>query len=479
VILTSSGRTAKAAAVAPGPVRRVGGSAKGGQRTDRWSRLAFRILVTVWGAWFLYSYVLIADQKPAFIALYTCYLLLGAAALVRARKDLLSPTGLITFIFFQSFGLSIPLLAASTGRPTSDILIDDRTLVSVMTIVLVAYAAFAAGAEINANRVLRIDRTLRRGGVSRRVSVLSFVLLGAVVLGAGAVRIAFHLGEAGIQPTIPYSGYFQYVLFDGVKLACLWYLAQGLRQGAAYSFLGLLLLVGIAWTQVLLGWRGGIVHVLIVVFIVFWYHLLVVRKTSVTLLVWAVAVAMLIPVFVQAGNAVRASRLGGEQEYAVSASDFLDKVLMRGQGTTRLAAVVQLVGPLTWTNDFKIRELQKQGLSTTEYVDQQYFLVDPTASNSFGTSGPGGVYLAMGIFGVISAYGLLGMLYRVAYEYMRSSIGRNPLAVAWYATMAHALFGAASENLNLGTAKLLLSLTAFLVLFSLLLLRRGPATARA
>ncbi len=71
---------------------------------------------------------------------------------------------------------------------------------------------------------------------------------------------------------VPYAGIFQFVLYHGLVMICVWYLAQGLTQKWMHTILGLVLLVGMAVTQALLGWRGGILNVLIIALVSFWYQ---------------------------------------------------------------------------------------------------------------------------------------------------------------------------------------------------------------
>jgi len=298
----------------------------------------------------------------------------------------------------------------------------------------------------------------------------AYALLTGMVIVAGAIRIRFHLGEAGIQPILPYAGYFQYTLFDGTLLFCGWFLAQSLRQGGLYVLLGLSLLVMMAIVQALLGWRGGIAQIGWIMIGIFWYQVPIRGKTKYSL-AWLLTLPLVAGSIVEFGNAVRSEHLGGEKIFATSTSDMIEKIAYRSQGTTRLAVVADKFGPLTVFNGFLIRDIYAEGLTITSYIDRRFYAVEAKQSHSVGTSGPGGPYVAMGLFGVAVAYMMLGAIYRSVYDCVVDSEGSsgNLVATVLYCYLMLMLSTLLSENFDIAFVKNMTAVCAIILLMKMLI----------
>ena len=171
------------------------------------------------------------------------------------------------------------------------------------------------------------------------------------------------------------------------------------------------------------------------------------------------------------GNEIRIKRLGGDSKFTTD--KFVNKILMRGQGTTRLANVVNHFGPITLTNDFLINEIASKGLTTTKYIDRRIYGVEPRQSHSVGTSGPGGPYTGLGLLGVSLSFGLLGAFYRSVYEniFLSKTGGANPLAVVLYSMLVYALITIITENFNLGTVKMLVAIVGQIFIYRLIIVQ--------
>jgi len=443
---------------------------------------AYKLLMILWCLWALFSTYLLLLSDIKLIIWYSIYIIISTVILAYSRRDIFHPASLFTILCFQAFALSIPFVSNQgfqfLGR------INDGTLTKVVQVLLVTKLGFVAGSYISLSKYIPLHRVVAVG--KRSIKVTSFhVFMGMlIVLGAGIIRIKFHLGEAGVQPTIRYAGIFQYALYQGVLVMGCWVLAQGLRQSSKFTLIGLILLVGVAAVQVKLGWRGGIVNVAILIGFIFWHTSLLYARKSATvaslnkktkkrsrslkqqrknpkIIVWLIILAVLVPVFIKKANRIRADKLGGAHEFSEGVSGFVEKFLTRAQGTTRLAVVVAMKSQLTLTNDFFIITLAKQGVSTTEYVDTKVYGIKKSQSHSIGTSGPGGPYVAAGILGVFLAYMLLGLWCRGVYDVMRRKSDNFPLSIVWYAFVSHALFGVLAENFNVTTIKLLFSISVF------------------
>jgi hypothetical protein len=441
------------------------------------SRLIATVLIFVaWALWALASVVLLtlANANASFITVYICYLIFGAVLLGACRKDLLAPPGLFTLAGLFAFGLSLPLIyRGNRYLETSDytsFVVTDESLFKVLVIVIVAQAAFVLGYYLNLLRFVPVRRLLMAAPTTRRASVANYLLVAALVVVAGALRIKLHLGEAGVQPTVEYAGYLQYSLFDGVLLFCGWYLAQGLRQSRLYVLLGLSLLVMMAVAQALLGWRGGIAQVGWIMIGLFWYQVPV-RGRKVYSLVWLLVLPLVAGSIVEIGNTIRSERLGGEKVFAASTAELIEKIAYRSQGTTRLALVAEKFGPLTLFNNFLIRDIHAEGLTTTTYVDRKFYGVATRQSHSVGTSGPGGPYVAMGLFGVMIAYLLLGGLFKCIYSCVvdDEAGSANIVATVLYCYLIFLLSSLLSENFDIAFIKNMIAVSAFIFMLRILI----------
>ncbi|HEY2463011.1 MAG TPA: hypothetical protein VGI32_03040 [Steroidobacteraceae bacterium] len=414
----------------------------------------------------------LASANALFITVYVCYLMFGAALLGACRKDLLSPPGLFTIACLFAFGLSLPLIYRGNRYiETSDytsFLVTDESLFKVLVIVCVAQAAFVLGYYLNLLGFVPAKRMLSAATPTRRASVANYLLVAALVIVAGAIRIKLHLGEAGVQPTVGYAGYLQYSLFDGVLLCCAWYLAQGLRQSRLYVLLGLSLLVMMAVAQALLGWRGGIAQVGWIMLGLFWYQ----GKNAYSL-VWLMVLPLVAGSIVEIGNTIRSERLGGDKVFAASSGELIEKIAYRSQGTTRLALVAEKFGPLTLFNNFLIKDIIAEGVTTTKYVDRKFYAVAARQSHSVGTSGPGGPYVAMGLFGVMIAYMLLGALFRCIYVCVVDDDERsgNIVATVLYCYLIFLLSSLLSENFDIAFVKNMAAVAGFIFILRILIYR--------
>lgn len=450
----------------------------------KFTKIWFYFVIGFFAIWFIGVSFLLINSSQELIFYYSLYVLLGMLIIFMSRRDIFSPPGLFVIACFQAFGLNIPFFAAgylsTTGITqnvlfTGDASMGDGTLVKMMVILLLAELGFIVGYLLPLYKLIPLNKVLHTNISTKRVSIFSFLILLLIVIVAGFIRIQFHLGEAGIQPTIQMAGYLQYVLYNGVLLLCLYYLSQGMRQGSLFTFLGLTLILAIAGTQVLLSWRGGIVYVLITIFFIFWNNQIQYKEKKMHPLVWLLGLIILVPSFIQYGNSIRAERLGGESIFATSKEDFVLNILNRSQGSTRLAVVVNDIGPLTFTHGFMFIDLFKNNMTATRYIDQKLYGVLPNQSNSFGTSGPGGPYVAFGLLGVMLAFALYGALYRSGYECMKNANKDNVLGIVWYAMTALLLFDILSENLNISNIKLLIALSGMMYIFGRLFLLRRPS----
>ena len=423
-----------------------------------------------WGLWTLLSLSLfiLSGSSTDVLVTYFLYLMVGAIGLWRTRKDILAPTGAFVLVAFSGFGLNIPLIA--TGQ-ISFLHIDDGTLTKVISIVLFAQVGFICGSMVPNMKFNPIRRIVGANYSIRGTSIAAFVGLLLVQICAAVIRKELHLGEAGIQPSIPYAGVFQFFLYQGLLILCVWYLAQGLTQKRTHAILGLILLIGMALSQALLGWRGGIMYVIIIAAVPFWYQFKLSDKQKHYSMGWLMILILLSSSIIQMGSAIRTERLGGESGFSKSDEQFMTNVLVRSQGTTRLAEVTKYFGPLSSTNNFLLEKLLSQDISATIYIDRTVYGIAPNQSHSVGTSGPGGPYTAAGVMGVIGSYFLIGIFYQLSYfsitNFETSSV--NVLGVVWYAFLILMLFEILNENFSTNSLKMYFAVLTQIYLFKHLL----------
>jgi hypothetical protein len=438
-----------------------------------------------WASWALLSVVLLISAKAdaAFVGIYIFYMVFGGLVLVASRRDLLSPPGLFTLACFLAFGLNIPLIyLGDRFIETTDItsfVVTDESLFKVMVIVLVAQSGFLLGYLLNILPKVPLKYLLDAPPATRKVSFVAYLLLSGFVIAAGSIRLKFHLGEAGIQSTIPYAGYLQYTFYDGSLLFCTWFVAQSLRQSRLYVFLGSTFFLMLAVTQALLSWRGGIAQVGSIMLGLFWYQVQNDGKNRFSL-AWLLVLPLIAGSVMQFGNAIRAEHLGGEAEFAKSTGQLIEHIVYRSQGTTRLAAVADHFGPLTFFNHFFIREIYTKGLTASIYVDRTVYGVAIGQSVGYGTSGPGGPYVAMGLVGVLISYLFLGAFFRCIYGCLVDVDGNvgSIIATVLYSYLIFVLCSLLSETFGIAFIKNMCAVIALLAILKIGIRKRANSVGQ-
>lgn len=420
------------------------------------------MVVAVLATWSAYTAMVLYSHaySPATLFVFGTVYAVSFAVLYRDRNDLLSPRPAFVLVTFVSFLLVLPL---SLERLIESAPLKDACLWRSLVVVEVAMIGFLAGTLPGVTARAPLYRLYIAKRPQIRASALAFVIVAGVVVGAAILRKLFHLGEAGLQPSIPYAGYLQYMLFDGVVLICAWFLASSLnRRNSLFLLLGLSLMLALAFTQAMLGWRGGIIQMIVIIGTVLWYQRVIPGRGT-SALIWVVVLVLFAGTLMQYGNEVRQARLGGEEAYAESGGDFISNVIDRSQGLTRLGEVVEYVDRLTLTNGFMVRDLAAQGITATQFADREFYGVEMGQSHSVGTSGPGGPLLSAGLLGVASAYALLGFLCASVHRSLvsRSNLSANCVSAGFYAYLVYSLFPMMSGNFGANALKTLFA-AAFL-----------------
>lgn len=404
--------------------------------------------------------LLIETGDMALTLSYNAYLVFLVSTLFFCRANLFQPIGLSTLLGFLAFGNNIPFFSRGYIR---DVTIDSNILFKVLIVFMLAQIAFIAGSLINAKKTQPFSFVFQ--SKFKPINLQFHHLLGLLLFVglAGAFRLHFNIGAAKQHATIPFSGYFHYALLDGLLMVIAWCLVRGFKKSFSMTFLALLAVLGLVITQALLGWRGMIFRALVCVTTAFWFQKKLYRSDKLRSFAWIVILAFFGMSAIQLGNATRAKQSGSDGRFATSASDFIQKLQMRSQGTTRLAAVIEYFGPgLTVKNDWMAIKLFKRNDSTAGFVDRQIYGIDKSLrKHSVGCSGPGSPYVGAGLIGVALAYFVWGFFIKGVYNQIGFSEKKesNFLAIAYYCTLIDILLHTYSENFNDGVVKKLIAIT--------------------
>ena len=306
---------------------------------------------------------------------------------------------------------------------------------------------------------------------TRNISGIHLILLLLFVVAAGAFRLQFDIGAAKARSSLPFSGYFHYGLLDGLLVVILWFVAASLKKkNLGYTVLAGASLLGLVITQALLGWRGMIFRVILCVVVVFWFQKRLYQNEHVRSFGWLIMLALVGFFTIQLGHETRARKMKADEEFSTSISSFRDKVLVRSQGTTRLAEILYRFDSRPLTNDWFFLRLRQQRETATNYVDRVVYGVKSHQQHSIGCSGPGAVYVSAGLVGVGFVYFLWGIFYRNVYSQIgfEESTPPNLVSIALYASMFDLLLYTNSENFDIGVLKKLaavLAITYFCKIF--------------
>ena len=427
-------------------------------------RIVSNLLPIAIGFWAIYSLYLILEVNYfPLTLLYMFYLLYIMATAVLCRNNIMQPAGISMLIGFLAFGSNIPLFA--NGLLAELAPIDPRTLTFALAVVILSQFAFLVGTLIKIDpKFSPLSILLHSKYKPIEISGLQIILLTLFVAVAGAFRIKFSIGAAKSVASIPLAGIFHYALLDGLLIILLWYLTSALKKkNLAYTIAMGIPLLGLTLTQAFLGWRGMIFRVGICVAVVFWYQKKIYQDERVRSFAWLFLLAFVGFFSIQLGHETRARATKADSEFAFNSFNFIEKVQVRSQGTTRLVAILERFDQKPWTNGWFFLRLKKQRETATNYVDRVVYGVKSFQKHSIGCSGPGAVYISAGLIGVAGVYFIWGLFFRGIYDNIgfESTSQTNMMAIAYYAALINLLVYTNSESFNLGAVKRLLVISSF------------------
>jgi len=414
-------------------------------------------------AWAIFSLKLLVDAgSTPLLGLYAAYLGYMLAVALLCRKNILQPVGVSMLIGFLAFGSNIPLFAnglIGDIRP-----IKTNLLFNVHGVFFLSQIMFALGTLFKIDPRFSPARMLLYSKFKPvNIGFGLLILITLFVAVAGAFRIRFNIGAAKALSSFPFSGIFHYALLDGLLMVLLWCLAASLkRKNISYTVFSGVPLLGLVLTQAFLGWRGMIFRVMVCVVVVFWYQKRLYQNEKVRSFAWLALLAGIGFFSIQLGHERRAVTTGADKEFSLNPLHFIEKVQVRSQGTTRLAAVLERFDNNPYTNDWFFLELRRQRETATSYVNRVVYGIRRHQKHSVGCSGPGTVYISGGLIGVAIVYFLWGTFYGSVYKEIgfEKNISPNLLAIALYATLIDSLIYTNAESFGIGVLKKLAAVIA-------------------
>lgn len=407
--------------------REIAGGAPGMNRT--WLKRHLGKLLSL-AILFLAVYgIFVAATNGAGLLLPTVYSAACAAAIftvVITRRDVLSPACIGSCIYIITFLVPVPFFLV-TGEIQVEYLSPQELTTSII-VSFAAYCCYLLGCRLSILTRGAVGKVIHTHAPFRPVTQGQFLFILAWSLGGSFLRLWTGVGFAGMQSPFQVgqlAGVIEYTFENGTLFLIAIFAYRAISRELIYLFEVYVLAGILTVTQLIQGWKGAILGVLIMLFSVIWYQRQHpgVKDRS---LFWALILLVLIPVTMALGNQLRTQRIYNQtQEYSESGMEFTIKLIMRLDGNNRLTKVINhetAGGDLSATNGFKIVTLMKDGASARQYADANVHLIDPNQAHSVGASGPGGAYIGMGLAGVVLGYIFIGSLYGGVYVAMRRAV---------------------------------------------------------
>ncbi|MDA8957078.1 hypothetical protein N9H31_00845 [bacterium] len=393
--------------------------------------LIINILLLSWS-------VILADYKftnPFFIGAFLFYITFVFPILVVGIINTIEASGFISF----AFNLEGSLFSKT------------------LWVINIALAGYIIGIKITNIFFVKKNKKFFK---IEKVSKVNLFLVIIWFVFSGFIRYKFSLGAAGRDATIgSYVGVLQHLFYTGNIILFSYYfiLCIDAKNKHLFRYVIILFLILIT-TQISLGWRGTAFTLGLLCFILY----IIFNKPdklvfSKKIIILALA---LLPISAILGNYSRSQALTGTKtEYATGPSEFIEKIFFRQQGLTRLLVVMQNNDKDFLTNDFFITELNKKNISSTKYIDENYFFIKRGAKNSFGGSGPGSTFLMGGALFTFFTFLMIGVI--ISYFYNKMQIQNKIIYVIIYANSIIILRAILAENFGLYIIKVFITLALF------------------
>jgi len=419
----------------------------------KWACVGF-ILASFVG---LISFLWVPDIFLNISLLYTLYIVITFYVLRFTRVDIFSP--LMIFIFFSwlGFGLKLPLLSVFPNYAFFikgyhyNFLYNNSTIVLAFGIFLVGYISFIIGFH-----------TIKRG-VKFKVSERPAHPFGLVILSAFLivfsfyVRNQYHIGMAGLRPSIDYAGYIYYLMVYGTAIVVsLVFYSALVRNSIFYTIVGFILFGAVASLEFLLGWKGGAVHQIFPILMIYYYvtryrlrdiNTNIRRSMVVMVLLLVLSTLVLYPIIEQYRYSVinfgQTNIKFLSKPIDLNVFKSLNSMISRVSGLDNLtAAVAYFYQDLTecLTNQFFFLHLKNLGISVGRFYTSYVLGVNPEIVTANAATIWGILYILGGVIAVFIGLFFAGMFSKMVYLTLLVNIRTDGRWIVFYAVLITNVF---------------------------------------
>jgi len=418
----------------------------------KWAIIGF-IIVSFAG---LISFLIAPDVSLITPFLYAIYILITLYILRFAKVDIFSP--LIFFILFSflGFGLKLSLLSLFPERvffvnPLYNPFFsyDASTIAFAFAVFLAGYMAFIIGLKV-------VKRGIKLNVSERSLPPFLLVVLSVVLIATSFYfRSRFLVGVPGFNVAlIEHAGYIYYPLLYGAIIAPSLVFYAALTKGSIfYTVIGLVLFGGSALLEMLLGWKGGAIHIALIMLIIY-YYVSRYRKRRMNsqikcwvggvILLMIVGTVILYPVVFQYRHAILVS---SGQVNIVAFGDIiktsglnilqtLNSLIRRCSGLDNLIAIVAYFQQGMWGHIASppsfFSNLFGIGISPEQFYTWQVLGVSSNIVTANAPTCWGALYIYGGIIGVVMGMILIGMLSKFLYLTFLANIHRDGRWIVFY-----------------------------------------------
>jgi hypothetical protein len=429
-------------------------------RVRNWAGAGFLLISFVGVISFLWA----SNPSISIPFLYIVYIGITIYALRFAKVDIFSPLMFFIFFSFLGFGLKLPLLSLFPERAffanpfySPHFSYTASALGLAFAVFLIGYVAFIVGFRI-------VKRGIKVGISERPSHPLGLALLSAVLITASFYfRSRYLVGVPGFNVAlIEHAGYIYYPLLYGAIIATgLAFYAALVRGSAFYTVIGLTLFGLYALSEMLLGWKGGAIHMALIMLMIYYYvSRYRVRSINCRVRRWVVGLFVLMIV-----GTVILYPVVSQYRYAIlmpsgqvnigffgdilkaSGSDALqalNSLIRRASGLDNLTAIVayfqQGIGVNSATLPSFFSNLFGIGIPPEQFYTWHILGVNPNIITTNAPTGWGALYIYGGTIGIVIGMILIGMLSKFLYLAFLANIRRDGRWIVFYAIFINSIF---------------------------------------
>jgi len=418
----------------------------------KWAIIGF-IIVSFTG---LISFLIAPDVSLITPFLYAIYILITLYILRFAKDDIFSPLTFFILFSFLGFGLKLPLLSLFPERAffvnpfyNPFFSYDVSTITLAFAVFLAGYVAFVAGFKV-------VKRGIKLEVSERSSHPFLLVVLSAVLIATSFYfRSRFLLGIPGSNVAlIEHAGYIYYPLLYGAIIAPSLVFYAALTKGSIfYTIIGLVLFGGSALLEMLLGWKGGVIRVALIMLIIYYYvsryrkrrmNPQVKHWVSGVILLMIVGTVILYPVVFQYRHTIL---IPSSEVNMVAFGDIiktsglnvlqtLNSLIRRFSGLDNLIAMVAYFQQGMWGHIASppsfFSNLFGIGISPEQFYTWQVLGISSNIVTTNAPTGWGALYIYGGVIGVAIGMSFIGMLSKFLYLTFLVNIRRDGRWIVFY-----------------------------------------------